>query len=152
MVLTSCSSSTEVDTTAEQLTMQELESNVGYAWFPVEMGMYSPQSQYVSTINATFATDQKVILFVRPSCSCRGTQKLFPQIMKVLKEAGVPESNIEVWSCRAITDSHPYMSDISLSVLPTIVVTRNGVTTGRVTDADFNGSNADSLMANAIAL
>jgi hypothetical protein len=152
MVLSSCSSGTEVDTTADQLSMQELESNVGYAWFPVEMSMYKPQSQYVSTINATFATDQKVILFVRPSCSCRGTQKLFPHIMKVLKDAGVPDSSIEVWSCRAITDSHPYSSMINLSVLPTIVVTRNGVTTARVTDADFDGTNADSLMANAIAL
>jgi hypothetical protein len=95
-------------------------------------------------------TSQKVCIFVRPSCGCRGTQKLFPRTVKTLLSANIDLSRIEIWSMRQPTDATPYSSKLSLTALPTIVVMKGGAESARFTDHEYTEQNADSLIAEAI--
>lgn len=150
--LAACSTTEPVDTAAEQLTMDELTKTPGYSWFVAEMQTFTPNATVVSDISAAMSsqTDRKVCIFVKPTCSCRGTQRLFPQVMKTLIEANVDMSRVEVWSMRSETDKHPYQTTITLTDLPAIYVLDKGVVRSSVRDIDYTDTNADSLIANAV--
>lgn len=151
IILTSCETATP-EYTAQQLTVQELNTSPGYAWFPTEVNIYSPNASMVDSVRSTFdASTQKIAIFVKPGCSCRGTTRLFPQIMKTLMDAGVDMSKVEVWSMRGLTDKHPYQPTITITDLPSIYVFRNNVIKAEVHDDDFSNTNADTLIANAVA-
>jgi len=151
LVLTSCDTQAP-DFTAQQLTVQELNSSPGYAWFPTEVNIYTPSAPMVDAVRTTFdPTTQKIALFVKPGCSCRGTTKLFPQIMKTLMDAGVDMTKVEVWSMRSITDKHPYQPTIAITDLPAVYVFRNNTVSAEVHDVNYSDTNADTLIANAIA-
>lgn len=151
LVLTSCETTTP-EYSAQLLTVQELNSSPGYAWFPTEVNLYAPNPLMVDSVRTSFdASTQKVAIFVKPGCSCRGTTKLFPQIMKTLISSGVDMSKVEVWSMRGITDKHPYQPTITITDLPAVYVFRNGVVAAEVHDVNYTLFNADTLIANAVA-
>jgi len=147
-----CTSTEAPELAAEQLSMTELTKSPGYSWFVAEMTTYSPNTEMVSQINTSMATrpGSKVLIFVRPSCSCRGTQRLFPQVMRTLVDAKVDTSRIEIWSMRNATDKQPYQSTFTITSLPAIYVLESGAVRSRVIDADYTDTNADSLIARAV--
>jgi len=150
LVLSACSSTEPDSAQAQQLSMQELTEAPGYAWFPAEMQSYTPRDVYVQQVSANFNADQKVCVFVRPSCSCTGTQKLFPQIIKTLTASGVDMSKVEIWSMRSESDRHPYMSNVTITDLPTIWVLSKGNPMHEIIETQYNLANADSLIAAAL--
>ncbi len=139
---------TEPEGQAQRLTLEELTQAPGYAWFPAEMATYTPRDQYVQQVSANFHADsQKVCVFVKPSCSCTGTQKLFPQIMKTLIESGVDMDRVEIWSMRSEDDGHQYESMIQIQDLPEIWILENDQPFNSVLESGYNLNNADSLIA-----
>lgn len=135
---------------AQQLTMTDLTMTPGYAWFPAEMATYSPNPVMVESIKQNFTPNHKICIFVKPSCSCRGTQRLFPRIMKALQDANIDMARVEVWSMRSTSDKHKYMPMLNVMSLPTIFVMRDGLVRTTILDADFNDSNSDSLLVEAL--
>lgn len=136
---------------AQRLTVAELNTSAGYVWFPTESRLYVPRQEFVSLVRDRFTTDTRFLIFVRPTCSCRGTQKLFPQVIRVLLDAQVPESNIEIYSVRSNQDKHPYMDQIALGNLPAVYVQRSSsIAPKTILDEDYTGLNADSLVANVV--
>lgn len=136
---------------AQQLTLEELNSVPGYAWFPAEMVSYDPSAEMIDSINTRFdANEHKIYVFVKPSCSCRGTQKLFPQIMKTITESNIPMENVEIWSMRSTTDEHPHMSQMTVTDLPVVFVIRNDEVASQILDAQYSTTNADTLVANSL--
>lgn len=149
-VVSSCET-TSVEGQAQQITLDELNSTPGYAWFPAEMTTYAPSQEMVDSVNTRFKTStHKICIFVKPACSCRGTQKLFPQVMKTITESNIPMDNVEIWSMRSTSDLHPYMADLEVTDLPIVFILENDVLTSRILDADYNSTNADTLLANSL--
>ncbi len=151
LILTSCETTTP-EFSAQQLSVQDLNTSPGYAWFPAQMNQYTPSTPMVDSVRNRFdPSTQKVAIFVKPSCDCRGTMRLFPQIMKTLISAGVDMSKVEVWSMRSNADKHSYQPTITITDLPAVYVFRNGVVVGKIQDVDYTDNNADTLIANAVA-
>lgn len=124
----SCSESTSPEYTAEKITVTTLSSKLGYEWFPAEVASFQPDTAAVRAIKEAYNADtHKFYLYVNPSCSCKGTQKLFPHTVRILQEAGVQEANIEIYSMRSTSDKHPHMSKMSVHKLPTVFLVHNGV-------------------------
>lgn len=148
-----CSTTDSPETAAERITMDQLTKTPGYAWFVAEMSAYSPAPTYTSQITTSMNDNasRKVCVFVKPTCSCRGTQKLFPQVMKTLADANIDMSRVEVWSMRNNTDSHPYQPNINISNLPEIYVLDGDQIRARIFEGLYSDSNADSLIAAAVA-
>jgi hypothetical protein len=152
LVLGGCTPTTEPESTAQQLTMDELTRTPGFTWFVAEMSRFTPNAQLLPQIESAFTRtpSKKVCIFVKPTCSCRGTQRLFPQVVKTLIEANVPASNIEIWSMRSENDRHQYENTLKITSLPAIFVIQDGAVRDSVRDYDFNDSNADTLIARAV--
>ena len=140
------------DNSAEKLTIQELNATPAYAWYPAEMSVYTPSAEMVNSVRNSFEPSaEKIAIFVKPTCSCRGTTKLFPQIMKTLVSADVDMDRVEIWSMRSASDSHPYQPNISITELPALFVFKNDVVVAHILGADYTDNNADTLIANALA-
>lgn len=147
-----CTTTETPESTAQKLTLNELTKAPGFTWFVAEMSRFTPNSQFLAPIESAFAAapGKKICIFVKPTCSCRGTQRLFPQVVKTLLDANVPESRIEIWSMITENDRQPYESSFSISTLPAIYVMENGVVSDSISEASFNERNADSLLARAV--
>ena len=142
---------TTVEPEAQQLTLEDFNTVPGYLWFPVEIESYAPSPAMVDSVAARFDADiDKICVFLKPSCSCRGTQKLFPQVMKTLIESKIDMDLVEIWSMRSTTDKHPYMPELTVTDLPVIFILRDDVLSYQILDADYNLTNADTLIANAL--
>lgn len=151
LVLAACSTQGPSDT-AQLLTYDELVVTPGYAWFPAEMSLYTPDQAMVDTIARYYNRDaQKISVFMSPTCACTGSKRLFPRTIKALIVAGVNINDIEFWSMRTVADMHPYSSKVPLTQIPTVVVLKNGVEAGRIEESNFTETNADTLIANLIA-
>lgn len=150
--LGACTSPQEPEYAAQQLTVNDLTQAPGFTWFVAEMGRFSPKPDLLPPITAAFeaSTSKKVCIFVKASCTCRGTQRLFPQIVKTLLAANVSPERIEIWSMRTEADRHPYEGLVSISSLPAIYVMQDGAILGTVRDSAYNESNADTLIARAV--
>lgn len=126
ITLSSCTTNTEPSGAATQLTLSEISNNAGYAWFDAEKTLYVPDDSKVRTISESFKSkNQKIYFFVNPSCSCEGTKKTFPHAIRILKDAGVPDDRIVIYSMKSHTDSHPLMDKFTLRGLPSIFITVN---------------------------
>ncbi len=151
VALTACSTQGPSDT-AKLLTYDELITTPGYAWFPAEMSLYTPDQAMVDTIAKYYnPATQKISVFVSPTCACTGSKRLFPRTIKALVAAGVDIKVIEFWSMRTVADMHPYSSTVSVKEIPTVVVLNNGVESGRIEESNFTETNSDTLIANVIA-
>lgn len=152
VVLSACSTTEPVDAVAEQLSMQQLTMSPGYSWFMAEMESFVPKQPVLDEISASMTanTNRRVCIFVKPSCSCRGTQRLFPQVVKSLVAANVDMSRVEIWSMRGTTDKHPYQSIITVGELPTVYVLENNVVRSMVSDEQYADTNAAELIAAAV--
>ena len=151
-----CVTTTEPSTEAQKLTMIDLTQTPGFTWFVAETDRYVPDTTHVNRVKVSMAAspDKKVYIFVRPACSCRGTQRMFPQVMKTLTAAGVSSDRIEIWSMKNTTDSQPYASLFTVSQLPSFFVVQNNNVTASMADdiaTSYNEENADSLIANAVS-
>lgn len=121
-----CSTAPE-DTEAQQISISELSTSIGYSWFQTERNVYrdSVDAAKVKLIADAFKTSQqKVYVYVRPTCSCTGTQKTFPHTIEVLKAAGIPDSMIVVYSMQSTSTKHPMTNKFTLSGLPTFFITK----------------------------
>lgn len=147
-----CTTTEVPESTAQKLTLDELTKAPGFTWFVAEMSRFTPNSQYLAPIESAFtaAPEKKLCIFVKPTCSCRGTQRLFPQVVKTLLDAKVPDSRIEIWSMSTEKDRHPYEGIVSITTLPAIFVMENGVIRDSILESTFNERNADSLLAKAV--
>lgn len=152
LVATSCTTTEPAEPVAEQLTMQQLTMSPGYSWFMAEMDSYLPKQTVLDDISASMSTNlnRRVCIFVKPSCSCRGTQRLFPQVVKALTAANVDMRRVEIWSMRGNTDKHPYQSIITIAELPAIYVLENDTVRSMILDKQYADTNAAELIANAV--
>ncbi len=155
-VLVGCVTTTEPSTDAQRLSVVDLTQTPGFTWFVAEMDGYRPDTSHVNRVRVAMnaSPDKKVYIFVRPTCSCRGTQRMFPQVMKTLMDAGVDMGRVEVWSMKAATDAQPYASLFTVTQLPAFYVVANGTVTASMGDdfaTNYDETNADSLIANAVS-
>jgi hypothetical protein len=120
----SCTDSTSTAGTATLLTLSELRNSAGYTWFDAEIALYTPDNALVQQISQAWQEKkQKVYFFVNPSCTCNGTKKTFPHAIRILKDAGIPDSMIVIYSMRSAKDDHPLQSRFTLRGLPSIFIT-----------------------------
>ncbi len=136
---------------ANPLTIAELNSTPGFGWFEEEIQLYTPQSHIVDEIRNIFDADLfNFYLYVRPACSCPGSHKQFPQLVKVFREAGIPESSYTLYSMIDPDDINPNADKFEIVRLPAFIVMKSDLAHYSITDTlDYrvaNNINADVTM------
>lgn len=118
LLFISCSESPLSDNAAV-LTISDINKEAGYAWFEQTVAEYQPDVAIIAEIQKKFdPTKHKVNIFVKPSCSCEGTHKYFPNMIKVMRAAGIQESSYTMYSMSKNTDKHPLQDVVTLTDLP----------------------------------
>ena len=106
---------------AKLTTLQDLVVQPGFAWFVEKKANYKSDPNVIQEIKNTEIKD-KIYLFVKPTCSCVGTQTTFPSFMRILEDAGVTSDKYELYFMSGDNDKHPYQSNIQLTALPSFFV------------------------------
>lgn len=124
------------------VTIDGLKKEPGFAWFDNEVAAYSPDSNTVKLIKTGFnKSSDKFYLFVKPSCGCVGTTKRFPNFYRVIKEAGIADSNLIIYAMSEPKDNCPLLSTLNYSIvlteLPSFYRVKNGVPNYSIMDT-FN--------------
>ena len=126
LVIGSCETTTSPAGEAKRVTVDDIRANPGYAWFDIESNSYTTNVDTVALIKSAFKSDKhKIYIHVNPSCSCEGTQKLFPRFMRVMKDAAISDTSFRIYSMPNASTSHPETSQFTITKLPSIFITRN---------------------------
>ncbi|MCS6965479.1 MAG: hypothetical protein NZ473_01740 [Candidatus Kapabacteria bacterium] len=126
LVLLSCTQSTQPEYTAERLTLEQLRTTPGFAWFDTEYQAYSPDTALVAQIRAAYVPGlHRFYVYVKPTCSCVGTQKLFPRFLRVLTDGGIRLNDCEIYAMRGAGDRHPHQNWLQIRQLPSFFIVRD---------------------------
>ena len=142
LFLISCEES-KLKEEASLIQRSELNSSLGFDWFRQNYNDFTPDTTLTQQIAANFAGDEKFVIFVKPTCGCKGTQFDFPHLVKIFDDANIPIENYEIWSCAKESYEHPYMSKLTIMDLPACYLIKNGEVVYSVLDS-FNLSPANS--------
>ncbi len=152
-ILVSCEES-PVDPEAKIITIQEIAKLPGYAWFEPEVEKYEPNPDVISQIKQSFAKESHFFyLFIKPSCDCNGIPVEFPDLIKVFRESGIPESSYNIYSMLSKTNKYPFSDKFTIKELPAFMVMKSGEAVFSIIDTmdAYIGSN-DSISIEAALL
>jgi hypothetical protein len=150
---------TPTTTTSVELgltTVEKIQANTGYAtWYEPGYATYPADNyqgtfdQQVNQINQAMDSNaHKVVMVIKPTCSCQKTQMYFPQAMKTLDEAGFPRQNIEIWVTDARLNGIDSLKNaLSVTEAPSFILLKNGVVVGRIGEDPAFGSTIDKDLA-----
>ena len=137
---------------AYKIERSELDNSLGFDWFRQNYNDYTPNPNSISVISSEYNSDYKFVIFVKPTCSCQGTQFDFPHLVKTFDNSNVPTSSYEIWSCAKESYEHPYMAQLKIMDLPACFIFKNGVPVYSVLDT-FNLRNlSDTVMVEDIIM
>jgi hypothetical protein len=130
ILFTSCASNEPTEYVAKLTTVSELNNTAGFSWLEPEIATYTVDTNVINSIKTSWQSNQRQFtVFVNPSCSCEGTKKLFPHFIRVLRDAGIPESAMKIYSMRSSSDKLPddvKAQGFTIEFLPTIYIRNNG--------------------------
>lgn len=109
---------------ARLTTMEDLMVQPGFAWFVENKNKYTPNPTIINQLKNR-QIQEKIFLFVKPSCGCVGTKQRFPEFMKIIEEAGIPKEKYEIYFMGDESDKHPYQAQVTIKELPSFYV-KNG--------------------------
>ena len=134
LVINSCDNN-PVNATAEKIDIPTLSKTPGYTWYDDQFNIYQPNQDKIKEIVQKFnpAVD-KFVLYVKPSCSCVGTQQQFPAFMKILISSNVPDSCYSVYAMNNAANLHPYMNVYKVNEVPSFFLMKNGIPVYSVSD------------------
>lgn len=135
----SCESN-PVASEAELMDLVELSKTPGFQWFDLEIDKYQPDSNLINQIKQEFkASTFNLVMYVKPSCSCPGTQQQFPALIKTLRESGISEANYKVYSMNSEAALHPYDSIFKVNELPTFILFKDNKPVYSIGDTFYIG-------------
>jgi hypothetical protein len=127
IVLASCSN-TEEPANTELMTIEKIEATPGYSWFKPRYDDFKPDSLMLLKIKAAYNINTDIfILYAKPSCSCEDAMKIFPNIVKTLDSAGVPPSNILIYSMQNANSPQPWQSKLKVNSIPAAYLLRDSM-------------------------
>jgi hypothetical protein len=119
---------------AEPLTETQISTN--YIWYGPNMAEYTPDVALINEIKNLFKPgEHKFLIYFKPSCQCPETLQLFPETMKVLHAAGIPDSNIKIYSIMSPTTSFPEQDLFKIKDLPMVMLMKNQLPVYSVIDS-----------------
>lgn len=106
---------------AEPLAVDSIEYKAGYLWYTEEFSNYAPDTDLVKEISAEYNEHKgklKFVVYAKPECTCPGDHRYFPKYMRILMDAGIDKSNIEIFSMTSTNNHHPYEEKLTVQLLP----------------------------------
>jgi len=127
VLIASCTETTSVAGEAELVSESEIMTTPGFKeWYQTDLDAYSPDPAVINDIKTVFDADNhKFVLFASSCGYCVGDQNDFAVMMKIIHEAGIPESNYQLYSIVKATYKQPYESRFTLNFLPSCFILKD---------------------------
>lgn len=139
LIILSCSDDNGVTPNAELVTFDEIITKTGYLWFSDEYQAYEPEMSKVEEIANNFdPSTEKFIVFAKPSCTCNGDHYYFSKFMRVIDEAGIDHSNLEIYAMSSKDNKHPYQDILEIKKIPAFFIVKNDTPRFSVFDSLYN--------------
>ena len=113
---------------AIQINIDEVGFVPGFSTYRSEYDAFDTDDQLVNQIAQNINEDDKYVFYIKPNCGCNKTKFTFPHLMKILEEAGIEKSQIEIYSMTSVYNEYPYDDLISLSDVPNFYAILSGET------------------------
>lgn len=112
---------------ATQINTNEISGTPGFDWYQDAFNEYTPDQDILNQVSTEFESEsEKLVIFVKPNCGCRGTQKDFPSLMKSIANSNIEYEFVEVFTANKESDNHPYQELFDIADLPAAYVIKNG--------------------------
>ena len=122
-MLYSCSD--DADFTTKVVERSQLSSVAGFAWFETFVFTYNPDATIVEEIKSLNKANYSYYFFAAPTCNCDTTQNFFPNAVKTLDDALVPQSATKFIAMKNISAENPFKANFKLRELPTIYLVKD---------------------------
>lgn len=103
---------------AIKINIDEVAFVPGFSTYRSEYNAFDTDDQLVNQIEQYVDPSDKFIFYIKPDCGCNKTKFTFPHLMKILEEAGVEKSQIEIYSMTSVYDEYPYDDMVELEDVP----------------------------------
>ncbi|MCE2503528.1 MAG: hypothetical protein J4G05_05685 [Chlorobi bacterium] len=106
----------------------------GYRAYPTEdsAAFHHAVNRIADQINAGEGS-YKMVMVVKPNCSCQHTQREMPRVMKTLDRARFLHENIEVWITDSPLNGIDEIKDLyRIGVAPTFLLLKDNTELGRI--------------------
>lgn len=114
-----------------------IQNDTAFAWYNQSQGYYNPDT---ATLNAFERSKGKYDFVVFGGTWCEDTQFILPKFFKLQEKSGIPDNAITVFGVnRAKTSLGNIAQALNVSLVPTIIVMKDGKEVGRVVEYGKTG-------------
>jgi thiol-disulfide isomerase/thioredoxin len=119
------------------ITKKEISSDTAFSWYATSYQFYTPDS---ATIN-TFKRNPGLHFILFGGTWCEDTQTILPKFFKLQEYAGIPETNITIFSVDRDKKTYGHIAEaMGVVNVPTIIIMKAGKEIGRVVEYGTTGS------------
>ena len=113
-------------------------------WYIPAFSAYSPDTETLVRLINAMAPEYTYVIVM--GSWCPDSRREVPRMIKVLDEAGVPSSNIQIYSVdRKLRAKHTPVKQLNIQKVPTLIVSMNGHETGRIIESPKDSVEQDLL-------
>jgi len=114
-----------------------VQNDTAFRWYTQSQGYYNPDT---ATLNAFERTKGKVQYVVFGGTWCEDTQFILPKFFKIQEKSGVPDDAVTFFGVnRAKRSLGSISSAFNVTLVPTIIVMKDGKEIGRVVEYGKTG-------------
>ncbi|MBL0181213.1 MAG: thioredoxin family protein [Chitinophagaceae bacterium] len=114
-----------------------VQNDTAFRWYTQSQGYYNPDT---ATLNAFERTKGKVQYVVFGGTWCEDTQFIIPKFFKIQEKSGVPDDAVTFFGVnRAKRSLGSISSAFNVTLVPTIIVMKDGKEIGRVVEYGKTG-------------
>jgi len=114
-----------------------VQNDTAFSWYSQSQGYYNPDT---ATLNAFERTKGKVQYVVFGGTWCEDTQFIIPKFFKIQEKSGVPDDAVTFFGVnRAKKSLGNISSAFNVTLVPTIIVMKDGKEIGRVVEYGKTG-------------
>ncbi len=119
------------------ISKEQITKDADFPWYQQNLKYARPNKEYVDIIKPK-AYDFQVILFL--GTWCHDTQQILPKYFALLEAAGFPDHKMTLIACdRQKTDPAKVYRPLNVSLVPTLIVLKDGKEVGRIVEFGESG-------------
>ncbi|MCX6155518.1 MAG: hypothetical protein NT007_15305 [Candidatus Kapabacteria bacterium] len=149
-IFSGCKNESALPNTAAKLSMNGLKQTSGWMWLGEIYNSYKTDSALILKIKAAFKPGvHRIYCFTNLTCSCAPNIKVFGNCLRTMTDAGISETNFEIYSMPDTSYSYPYSTKFKINFIPAVFIMKDSIVVYSVIDSfmKVQDINLDSNLA-----
>jgi thiol-disulfide isomerase/thioredoxin len=123
------------------LTLDDLNNEPTFEWMKTGVTAYQPNAQYLDFLSHHLP-DYKIVVFLGTWCD--DSHYWIPKLIRLLQAVNYPMGQLSLYGVdRTKTTLHGEQASYGITLVPAIILIKDGKEAGRITESAQNGLEAD---------